>query len=157
MSMNFDGGHKRLFYALLAVADIAYHGGRLPVQVRAIAQRQKLGERYLEEILAQLTKAAILRSTRGPKGGYWLARERRRITLADIADGIEKNSSKTKQPKTQTRQPFSLEQRVIAPLWQQLEEQLLDFMKDITIDDLCLRAHQQGIPPKSLESLDWTI
>ena len=152
--MNVDGGNRRLFYGVLAVVDIAYHGGTTPVRISEIAARQNISKRYLEEILAQLTRAGILNSERGPRGGYVLSRERRRITLADIADGIEDSD---RQQTTQKATRFDLAGKVVTPLWQHLEEQLLDVMKGITIEDVCLRARQQGIAQKSLEGLDWTI
>ncbi|MBC6444008.1 MAG: Rrf2 family transcriptional regulator [Alphaproteobacteria bacterium GM202ARS2] len=153
--MTIDGGNKRLFYGVLAVVDIAYHGGGTPVRINDIADRQTIGKRYLEDILAQLTRAGVLNSERGPRGGYVLARERRRITLADIADGIDKSNERPHDKKTETR--FNLTKKVVMPLWQHMEEQLLDVMKDITIEDVCLRARQQGIAQKSLEGLDWSI
>ena len=153
--MNVDGGNRRLFYGVLAVVDIAYHGGGTPVRISEIAARQNISKRYLEEILAQLTRASILNSERGPRGGYVLSRERRRITLAEIADSITGSNDTPQTTKAETR--FNLAKTVVMPLWQHLEEQLLDVMKGITIEDVCLRARQQGIAQKSLEGLDWTI
>ena len=75
---------KKLLYAIEAVADIAYNTGGEPVQSGDITQRQGIPRRYLEPVLQQLVRAGILAGVRGPKGGYRLARERRRITLGDI-------------------------------------------------------------------------
>ena len=86
---------KKTLYAIEAVLDVAYHMGAQPVQSRDITRRQGIPRRYLEQALQQLVKADILVGVRGPKGGYRLARERRRITVGDIvrviagADGAD--------------------------------------------------------------------
>src|SRR5258707_2439353 len=75
---------KKLLFAIEAVLDIAYNGGTLPVQSAGITNRQGIPRRYLEQVLQQLVRAGILDGVRGPKGGYRLARERRRITVGEI-------------------------------------------------------------------------
>ena len=71
---------KKLALALEAVVDVAYHGGAEPVQSQDIARRLGLPRRYLEQVLQQLVRAGVLKGVRGPRGGYRLARERRRVT-----------------------------------------------------------------------------
>ena len=71
-------------FAIEAVVDIAYNSGEHPVQSKDIAERQGIPRRYLEQVLQQLVRADILRGVRGPRGGYRLARERRRIPLGEI-------------------------------------------------------------------------
>ena len=75
---------KKLVLALTAVTDIAYHGGAEPVQSQDIARRLSLPRRYLEQVMQQLVRAGILRGVRGPRGGYRLARERRRVSVGDV-------------------------------------------------------------------------
>jgi Rrf2 family iron-sulfur cluster assembly transcriptional regulator len=72
---------KKLLFAIEAVLDIAYNAGDLPVQSGEITRRQGIPRRYLEQVLQQLVRASVLAGVRGPRGGYRLARERRRITL----------------------------------------------------------------------------
>ena len=71
---------KKLLFAIEAVLDIAYNAGTLPVQSGEITRRQGIPRRYLEQVLQQLVRAGVLQGVRGPRGGYRLARERRRIT-----------------------------------------------------------------------------
>jgi len=70
--------------ALAAVIDVAIHARPQPVSTKAIAERLDVPPRYLEQIMQPLVRAGVLKGQRGPKGGYALARERRRITPADI-------------------------------------------------------------------------
>ena len=75
---------KKMLFAIEAVVDIAYHAGSQPVQSRDITRRQGIPRRYLEQALQQLVRANLLTGVRGPRGGYNLARERRRISVGDI-------------------------------------------------------------------------
>ena len=75
---------RKTLYALEAVVDIAYNARAEPVQSKEITKRQGIPQRYLEQVMQQLVHAGILKGVRGPKGGYRLARERRRISVGEI-------------------------------------------------------------------------
>ena len=76
---------KKCVLAIAAVIDVALHSSsRRPVAAKAMARRHSLPARHLEPILQALVRHGILRGIRGPRGGYELARERRRITADDI-------------------------------------------------------------------------
>ena len=70
---------RKIIYAIEAVVDIAYYSGVKPVQNIEIAKRQGIPKRYLEQTLQTLVKSKILIGSRGPRGGYRLAKERRKI------------------------------------------------------------------------------
>jgi Rrf2 family iron-sulfur cluster assembly transcriptional regulator len=70
--------------AIAAVLDVALHGRGRPVSARTLAARHALPARHLEPVLQALVRVGMLRGIRGPRGGYELARERRRITADDI-------------------------------------------------------------------------
>ena len=80
---------RKLLFAIEAVLDIAYNAADTPVQSREITERQGIPRRYLEPVLQQLVRADILIGVRGPRGGYRLGRERRRITLGDICRTVD--------------------------------------------------------------------
>ena len=69
---------RKMLYALEAVVDIAYNARPEPVQSKEITRRQGIPQRYLEQVMQQLVHEGVLKGVRGPKGGYRLARERRR-------------------------------------------------------------------------------
>src|SRR5262245_3303374 len=80
---------RKMMYALEAVVDIAYNARPEPVQSKEITRRQGIPQRYLEQVMQQLVHAGILKGVRGPRGGYTLARERRRITVGEVVRTIE--------------------------------------------------------------------
>ena len=75
---------KKTWLALEAVVDVAINARPDPVQSKEITKRQGIPQRYLEQVMQQLVHAGILKGVRGPRGGYTLARERRRILVGDI-------------------------------------------------------------------------
>lgn len=78
----------RVDYALRAAAELAA-GGRRPVTAVQLAEAQQIPPKFLENILSQLRRSGLVRSQRGPEGGYWLARPADRISLADIIRAID--------------------------------------------------------------------
>jgi Rrf2 family protein len=75
---------SRSVLAVAAVVDVALNSRSAPVGAKALAARHRLPARYLEPLLQGLVHAKILKGVRGPRGGYELARERRRITVGEI-------------------------------------------------------------------------
>ncbi len=75
---------RKSILAIAAVIDIALHARGRPVAAKALATRHRLPPRHLEPVLQALVRQGILKGIRGPRGGYELAREQRRITADDI-------------------------------------------------------------------------
>lgn len=146
---------KKLVLALEAVTDIAYHGGAEPVQSQDIARRLNLPRRYLEQVMQQLVRAGILRGVRGPRGGYRLARERRRISVADIVRvvrGLEEPPSHEELSSSS-----ELGRRVVGPFWARTEQELMDRLESVTIEDLCRRAEDHGVRSEARNDVDYAI
>jgi Rrf2 family protein len=78
----------RVDYALRAAAELAVAGNH-PVTAVQLAEAQGIPPKFLENILGQLRRSGLIRSQRGPDGGYWLARPAERISLADIIRAID--------------------------------------------------------------------
>ncbi len=76
-------------YGVRAMFDMAYHAGTLPAQIKDISRRQNISPRYLEQIFQDLKKAGLLKSRRGPQGGYSLAKPAEEITVKDIVLAAE--------------------------------------------------------------------
>ena len=89
---------RKSLLALEAVLDVALHARPDPVQARDITARQGVPQRYLEQVMQALVRAGILRGVRGPRGGYRLARERRRISVREIFEVIEENNMVRRNP-----------------------------------------------------------
>ncbi len=79
--MNFTAKED---YGLRAVLDLAVNSTAGPVQTREIAARQRIPEQFLEQLLAALRRAEVVRSTRGAGGGYSLATTADRITVGQV-------------------------------------------------------------------------
>lgn len=75
-------------YGLRAITDMAVYGEEL-VSLQSIAKRQKISERYLEQLMASLKKAGLVISVRGSQGGYKLARSASDISVGDILRALE--------------------------------------------------------------------
>src|SRR5262252_8779462 len=75
---------RKSILAIAAVTDIALNSRNRPVAAKALASRHRLPPRHLEPVLQALVREGILKGVRGPRGGYELAREQRRITADDI-------------------------------------------------------------------------
>ena len=71
-------------YALRLMLDIAAHDSGEPVRIKDIASRQEISAKYLEQIVAVLSKAGYVKSIRGPQGGYHLTRKTEEYSLGDI-------------------------------------------------------------------------
>ena len=146
---------KKMLFAIEAVLDIAYHAGSGPVQSRDITRRQGIPRRYLEQALQQLVRENVLIGVRGPKGGYRLARERRRISLADIVRVVR--LMETRDDPAQDSNGSQLGIKVVRPMWLELQEDVMKKLETITIDDLCTRSNEAGIESEGRESLDFNI
>jgi Rrf2 family iron-sulfur cluster assembly transcriptional regulator len=146
---------KKLLFAIEAVLDIAYNAGTLPVQSSEITRRQGIPRRYLEQVLQQLVRDGVLLGVRGPRGGYRLARERRRITVGEIVRVVR--SLEHGEDPIEGEGGAELGHKVVRPLWLELQEELMQRLDSITIEDLCLRAHKAGVAGEYAARFDYSI
>ncbi|MGA2087471.1 MAG: Rrf2 family transcriptional regulator [Stellaceae bacterium] len=146
---------KKLLFAIEAVLDIAYNAGDLPVQSGEITRRQGIPRRYLEQVLQQLVRAGVLAGVRGPRGGYRLARERRRVSLGEIVRVVRELDG-AGDPLDENIGAL-LGQRVVRPVWKELNDEVMKRLDAITIEDLCLRAHKDGVPGEYGAKIDFSI
>ncbi len=150
----FDQSEK-LQVAIEAVLYIALNGVEGPVQSRDITRRQSIAPRYLEPILQRLGRAGVVEGIRGPKGGYRLARERRRVTVGEIVRTIL--DSDTNGAARRHALQSDLGQVVVGPLWSQSEQEFLSQLDQITVEELCRRARAAGLASEPAKPLDFTI
>lgn len=143
---------RKTLTAIEAVLDIAYHAGGAPVQSGDITQRQGIPKRSLEPVLQQLTRSGILTGVRGPRGGYRLARERRRITLGEVVRLVAGDDS-----AAEFAEGGALGAKVVQPLWRELEAETMARLDGITLEDLCRRARAAGVVSDAAEAVDFTI
>jgi Rrf2 family transcriptional regulator, iron-sulfur cluster assembly transcription factor len=145
---------RKTLLALEAVIDIAFNARPEPVQAKEITARQGVPQRYLEQVMQQLVRAGVLKGVRGPRGGYRLARERRRISVGDVvrvAESIEDGEEEKVRPRSE------LGLRIVAPLIQTLQDDVMAQLDAISIEDLCQRARAHGVDMSGGASSDFAI
>jgi Rrf2 family protein len=144
----------RSLLAIAAVVDIALHARPTPVAAKALASRHNLPPRHLETVLQALVRAGILKGVRGPRGGYELARERRRITAAEIVHAamtVTGEDAPSELPQSR------LVDEVIAPAVMRATEAFLAALDSVTVEDLCRDADQRSVFGGVPASADFTI
>ncbi|MCP1336445.1 RrF2 family transcriptional regulator [Futiania mangrovi] len=144
---------RKTLHAIEAVVDVAYNARPEPVQSKEITRRQGIPQRYLEQVMQQLVHAGILKGVRGPRGGYTLARERRRITVGEVvrvvqADDVEEGGGGSES---------ALARAVIEPLVDEVEAEVMARLDAITIEDLVARAEAARVPSDAQRRSDFTI
>ncbi len=125
---------RRSLLAIAAVVDIALHSRASPVAAKALAARHKLPPRHLETLLQGLVHAKILKGVRGPRGGYELARERRRISLGEI---VRTSVGLSTAEPDEIGSHSKLVEKVVDPAVRRAGESFLANLDAITIEQLC--------------------
>jgi Rrf2 family transcriptional regulator, iron-sulfur cluster assembly transcription factor len=134
-------------YGVRAIFDIAYHSGGLATQVKEISKRQEVTPRYLEQIFQKLKRAGIVKSLRGPKGGYFLARKADKITVGDVVRAMEESVELVfcSRP-ARGRKRCSMEGHCVTQMiWRETGERMLAYLDSISVDKLCQMAKELGI------------
>ena len=144
---------RRTLLAVEAVLDVACHARPAPVPSGDIARRQGVPRRYLEPLMQRLVKAGVLTGQRGPKGGYRLARERRRISVGEIVRVFLAEEAAEPPPAPES----DLTVRVLAPFWGEVEAELLARLDAVTLADLCARADAAGLGIEAARTADFSI
>lgn len=133
--------------AIAAVIDIALHARGGPVSAKTLARRNHLPPRHLEPLLQQLVRVGILKGMRGPRGGYDLARERARITCADIVQA----SITSDVEEFEALSP--LVASVVCPAVAAAEDHYFEHLARISLADLCEQAERQANMPEAVAAL----
>jgi Rrf2 family transcriptional regulator, iron-sulfur cluster assembly transcription factor len=137
-------------YGLRALFDIAYNSGNLPAQIQDISRRQEISPRYLEQIFQSFKKTGILKSKRGPQGGYYLARSPEAITVREIIQAAEGDVALVecvngKVPKKRKEACQFDGGCVTQTVWQEASDRLNEFFASLTLKTLCERAQAMGV------------
>lgn len=143
--MNFTAKED---YSLRAVLDLAVHSGSGLVQAHEIAQRQHIPEPFLEQLLASLRRAQVVRSTRGPTGGYALAGSADSITVGQVLRAL---SGPLVPAKLVTGSDDDVvvvelvETVIVRAFWDTMRTELQQVCDGMTIQDLLdRRSHRVG-------------
>lgn len=126
-------------YGIMALVDLAYNLNGGPAQVRQIAKRQKIPQRFLEQIFAKLRQADVVVGKRGPRGGYSLAKEPKEIRLEEVMRALRPRL----QEDSRTDTPALAE--LIDTVWSEIEGSFQSTLRGVSLQNLCDRAKDLGI------------
>jgi Rrf2 family protein len=121
-------------YGLRFLIDLAQRGSEGPIDLGSIAERQSIPETYLAKLVVPLRNAGIIRSARGAKGGYELARSPNDIAVLDVVEVLEGRSSLlecTDRPELCARSADC----PTLPIWTGLEMAVRDYLKGVSVGD----------------------
>ncbi|MDO4343479.1 MAG: Rrf2 family transcriptional regulator [Eubacteriales bacterium] len=131
-------------YALRIMLDLAIMGNSEPVRVKDIAKRQEISVKYMEQIITVLSKAGYVKSSRGPQGGYRLAKTPGEYTVGMILRLTEGSLAPVAclddHPNQCPRQEYCATLR----LWQKLDEAICGVVDSYTLADLVEWQQQMG-------------
>jgi len=132
-------------FAVTAMLDLALHGHDGPVTLAGISERQKISLSYLEQLFGKLRRRELVDSVRGPGGGYQLARDASKVTVADIMCAVEEPIDST---QCGGRENCMESQRCMThDLWEELNTTVYGFLSRVTLSQL---VEKQRTRPVSL-------
>jgi len=127
-------------YAIRALMDLALFYDRSPVNLHSISERQDVSADYLEQILRKLRDAGLVRSVRGPRGGFQLARHPREITAWDVICALGETAAPApcvKQVKKPAKNCERAPHCAARLMWEKLAKEIEAFLKKRTLQQLC--------------------
>lgn len=134
-------------YAVRAMVNLNLHSDGAPVSLRDISLRESISLTYLEQLFVKLRRGQIVKSVRGPGGGYLLARPAREIQVDEIIDSVEESLVPV-ACMDQKHGCVCHEQCVTHNVWQGLGERIRDFLASITLEELTREARSMSSETK---------
>ena len=132
-------------YGARAMLDLALHYGEGPILAKDMARRQEISERYLEHLLLSLKVAGMVRSSRGARGGFTLARPPAQIRLSEIIRTMEGSVAPVAcvdDPEAYSRVAFC----AVHDVWVEVKEAVTRVLEPITLQDLAERQRRKQRP-----------
>ena len=127
-------------YAVQAMVDLATQPKNFPVSLASISLRQDISLSYLEQLFFKLRKAKLVKSVRGPGGGYLLAKSFSDVTVGEIFSAVEENIVLT--DCVEDSEICSKTQKCVTQLlWRKVSESLQKTLFSITLQEVCSEAH----------------
>ena len=123
-------------YALRVMADLDRNGGEGYVVLMDIAQRQSISEKYLEGIVAALSRSGFLQTQRGRGGGYRLARRPEEYSVGDVLRSAEGSLAPVSCIKTGDAECPNADNCLTLPLWKELDRVMNEYLDSVTLADL---------------------
>jgi Rrf2 family protein len=125
----------RTRYGMRAILELAAGQGEGPVQIKTIAHRQEISVKYLEQLMAILKSAGFVRSVRGAKGGYVLAKEANQIKLSDVFNALE-GPVTTVECLENENYCARVADCVTRKVWAEVQQAIESILQSMTLQDL---------------------
>jgi Rrf2 family transcriptional regulator, cysteine metabolism repressor len=133
-------------YSILALIELASnYGTEQPLQIRQIASQQNIPDRYLEQLLASLRRYGFVKSQRGAKGGYVLAREPRSISVLEVIRCVEGTDPLAIAAKNDNAPENLTGTSVVQEIWQSAQQAAAKVLDSCSLKDLCDREYQRRL------------
>ncbi|HKI74893.1 MAG TPA: Fe-S cluster assembly transcriptional regulator IscR [Pseudomonadales bacterium] len=130
-------------YAVTAMLDLAVHRDDGPISLADISERQGISLSYLEQLFAKLRRNGLVKSVRGPGGGYQLSRDDSEIYVAEIIDSVDENVDATRcRGKADCQNG---ETCLTHELWSDLSEQIHQFLSEIDLASIISKREVQQV------------
>lgn len=126
-------------YAVMAMVDLAARQGHGPVTLSAIAERQSISLSYLEQLFARLRRAGVVKSLRGPGGGYRLARTLAETSIADIVLAVDEPLRATRCKGAEKGCMPGGERCLTHDLWDALTTTIETYLAGVSLEDVVER------------------
>ena len=127
-------------YAVMAMVDLNQHGANKPVCLAEISNRQEISLPYLEQLFAKLRRSGLVRSVRGPGGGYELAHCAEQVRISDIICAVDEPTHATRcSPGSASGCSSDKGRCVTHELWEELSNHIHLFLSSVTLDDVCTK------------------
>jgi len=130
-------------YAIIAMLDLAMYGDALPVPLRDVSNRQNISLSYLEQLFSKLRLSTLVKSIRGPGGGYILDKDASEINLYQIITAVDENIDQTQcggAMNCNNDKPC-----LTHFIWLDLNKKINDYMKGITLNDIAISKDVKNI------------
>jgi len=127
-------------FAVTAMLDLALRGGKNPVTLAGISERQDISLSYLEQLFSRLRRHELVESVRGPGGGYYLARPLGEVSVADIIRAVDEPIDSTQCGGKENCQD---EHRCMThDLWMGLNAHIYDYLDNVTLATLVAKQDE---------------
>ena len=130
-------------YAIIAMVDLAINGIDVPAPLKEISIRQKISLSYLEQLFSKLRMRGLVKSIRGPGGGYMLNKDPSNLNLLDIITAVDEKIDQTQCGGAMNC--INDKPCLTHFIWTDLNNKINDYMREITLSDITLRKDVQSI------------
>ncbi|MGQ9645789.1 MAG: RrF2 family transcriptional regulator [Thermodesulfobacteriota bacterium] len=139
----------KIRYGTRAMLELATHYGEGPIELREIANRENISLKYLEQLIVPLRSAGLVKSARGSKGGYALAKHPSQIYLKDLVETLEGPLGLIEclgDPRACERAPYC----VTREIWKQVSEAIDGVLCSLTLEDMVRRKGEKEFQSASM-------